>query len=201
MGMFSKKKTDAATGPAASSDGAETPRSAAQGMPEGGEPAPPKAEASGTAPGPSRVSPREIGPGGKKTVSQVLGEVTWLLTQSPVHKQLFIGDLEWFVMPALLLEQFRMFHGEKHPVAVALWARVSEDTDRRLREGAFKLRPDEWKGGSIPWLIELVAPFGGHEEILADLSAAIFPASAFNYHKVNETGQRVVASYSPAPKN
>ena len=31
-----------------------------------------------------------------KTVAQMLGEITWLMTQSPIHKQLFIGDLEWF---------------------------------------------------------------------------------------------------------
>ena len=37
-----------------------------------------------------------------KTVSQVLGEITWLLSQSPLHKNLFISDLEWMVMPALL---------------------------------------------------------------------------------------------------
>jgi cytolysin-activating lysine-acyltransferase len=30
-----------------------------------------------------------------KTVSTVLGEVTWLLTQSPQHKNLAIADLEW----------------------------------------------------------------------------------------------------------
>lgn len=133
----------------------------------------------------------------KKTVSQVLGEVTWLLTQSPVHKQLFISDLEWFVMPAVLLEQFRIFHGEQHPVGVALWARVSEDTDARLRSGAFKLRPDEWKGGDIPWLIELIAPFGGQQEIMADLSAAIFPNEAFNFHSVETNGERVVKQFAP----
>ena len=137
----------------------------------------------------------------KKTVSQVLGEVTWLLTQSPVHKQLFIGDLEWFIMPPLLLEQFRIFNGPQHPVGVALWARVSEDTDKRLREGAFKLRVDEWKGGTIPWLIELIAPFGGQDEIMADFSAAIFPTEAFNFHRVDANGQRVVASFQPQPKS
>lgn len=137
----------------------------------------------------------------KKTVSQVLGEVTWLLTQSPVHKQLFIGDLEWFVMPAVLLEQFRIFHGEQHPVGVALWARVSEETDARLRGGAFKLRADEWKGGTIPWLIELIAPFGGQEEIMADLSAAIFPTEAFNFHFVDPNGQRVVKQFNPQSDN
>ncbi len=40
-------------------------------------------------------------PGGV-TVSHLLGEITWLLTQSPLHKALQIGDLEWLVMPALI---------------------------------------------------------------------------------------------------
>ena len=44
-----------------------------------------------------------------KTVAQMLGEITWLMTQSPIHKQLFIGDLEWFAMPAILVEQFCIF--------------------------------------------------------------------------------------------
>ncbi|MCW8344268.1 toxin-activating lysine-acyltransferase, partial [Stenotrophomonas sp. SG1] len=54
-----------------------------------------------------------------KTVAQMLGEITWLMTQSPIHKQLFIGDLEWFAMPAILVEQFRIFYGPNSPAAVA----------------------------------------------------------------------------------
>ena len=132
-----------------------------------------------------------------KTVAQMLGEITWLMTQSPIHKQLFIGDLEWFAMPAVLLEQFRIFYGPNSPAAVALWAMVSEDTEARLREGAHKLRADEWKGGDRPWLIELVAPFGGQEEILADLSKSVFGGKPFSFHTATPEGQRVVKTYEP----
>ncbi|MBX9803520.1 MAG: toxin-activating lysine-acyltransferase [Caulobacteraceae bacterium] len=136
-----------------------------------------------------------------KTVSQVLGEIVWLMSQSPIHKQLFIGDLEWFAMPAIVLEQFRIFHGPNTPAAVAFWAYVSEETEKRLQSGADKLRPDEWKGGDRPWLIELVAPFGATEEILADLSKTVFGDKAFRYHSVNSNGQRVVSVYeAPAAK-
>lgn len=134
----------------------------------------------------------------KKTVSQVLGEITWLLTQSPVHKQLFIGDLEWFVMPAVLLEQFRIFNGPQHPVGVALWATVSEETEARLAAGAHKLRPDEWKNGERPWLIELIAPFGGQDEIIKDFADNIFPGKPFKYHHVTSQGTRDVAEYKPS---
>jgi hypothetical protein len=33
-----------------------------------------------------------------KTMSAVLGEIVWLMSQSPLPKQFFISDLEWFAM-------------------------------------------------------------------------------------------------------
>ncbi|MEQ1651245.1 MAG: hypothetical protein ABL897_02025 [Hyphomicrobium sp.] len=33
--------------------------------------------------------------GHAKTMSAVLGELVWLMSQSPLHKQFFISDLEW----------------------------------------------------------------------------------------------------------
>lgn len=44
------------------------------------------------------------------TIAAVLGEIAWLMSQSPAHRQLFIADLEWLIMPPLLLGQFRLFH-------------------------------------------------------------------------------------------
>lgn len=135
-----------------------------------------------------------------KTVAQMLGEITWLMTQSPLHKQLFIGDLEWFAMPAVLLEQFRVFYGPNSPAAFALWAMVSEETEARLEAGAHKLRADEWTGGDRAWLIELVAPFGGQDEILADLSQSVFNNRPFRFHAATPDGQRVVRTYeAPEP--
>lgn len=61
-----------------------------------------------------------------KTVSQVLGEITWLMTQSPRHKAIPLGDLEWLLMPAILLRQFRIFYKGEQPVGVALWALADE---------------------------------------------------------------------------
>lgn len=134
----------------------------------------------------------------KKTVAQVLGEIVWLLTQSPAHKQLFIADLEWFCMPALLLEQFRIYNGADRPAAVAIWARVSEATDARLRESGTRLRPDEWRGGERAWLIELVAPFGGEDEILRDLSTQVFGSEPFKFHQATPEGKRIVREYPVA---
>lgn len=132
-----------------------------------------------------------------KTVAQMLGEITWLLTQSPVHRHMFVGDLEWFCMPPLMLEQYRIFNGPQAPAAVVLWAFVSAETEARLEAGAFRLRPDEWRNGDRLWLMEMVAPFGAQEEILADLSTNVFPGRTFKYHRTVGDAREVVI-YDPA---
>jgi cytolysin-activating lysine-acyltransferase len=100
-----------------------------------------------------------------KTVSQMLGEITWLMTQSPRHKAIPLGDLEWLLMPALLLRQFRIFYQGQQPVGVALWALVDELVAKRIDAGDNRLSAVEWKSGSNMRIVELVAPFGGEAEI------------------------------------
>jgi cytolysin-activating lysine-acyltransferase len=100
-----------------------------------------------------------------KTVAQVLGEIAWLMTQSPRHKATPLGDLEWLLMPALLLRQFRIFYKGEQPVGVALWALADELVARRVDAGDTRLAAVEWKSGSNMCIIDVVAPFGGEAEM------------------------------------
>ena len=106
-----------------------------------------------------------------KTVSQVLGEITWLMTQSPRHKSIPLGDLEWLVMPAVLLKQFRMFYKGEQPVGVAVWALVDDLVAKRIDGGEKRLTAVEWKSGPHMRIIELVAPFGGEAEMREQVAA------------------------------
>jgi cytolysin-activating lysine-acyltransferase len=116
----------------------------------------------GAAPG----APAEPAP---KTVSQVLGEITWLMTQSPRHKALALGDLEWLVMPAILLKQFRIFYKGEQPVGVALWALADDLVAKRIDAGDNRLTAVEWKSGAHMRMIDVVAPFGGEAEMRGQL--------------------------------
>jgi cytolysin-activating lysine-acyltransferase len=100
-----------------------------------------------------------------KTVSQVLGEITWLMTQSPRHKAITLGDLEWLVMPAILLRQFRLFYKGEQPVGVAVWALADDLVAKRIDTGDCRLAAVEWKSGTNLRIVELVAPFGGEAEM------------------------------------
>jgi cytolysin-activating lysine-acyltransferase len=104
-----------------------------------------------------------------KTVAQVLGEITWLMTQSPRHKAIPLGDLEWLLMPAILLRQFRIFYKGEQPVGVALWALVDDLVAKRIDGNDNRLTAVEWKSGTTMRIIELVAPFGGEAEMRAQL--------------------------------
>jgi cytolysin-activating lysine-acyltransferase len=100
-----------------------------------------------------------------KTVSQVLGEITWLMTQSPRHKTIPLGDLEWLLMPAILLRQFRVFYKGEQPVGIALWALADDLVAKRIDAGDNRLSATEWKSGTSLRIIDIVAPFGGEAEM------------------------------------
>ncbi len=136
------------------------------------------------------------------TVSHFLGEITWLLSQSPLHRALAIGDLEWLAMPALIHQQFYVFRDGERPVGLALWAKCSPEAAKKLDGGMIepenRLTLEEWNGGDQIWLVDLIAPFANaenrHREIMfADLISKPFAGQAFKFHQTDPvTGKRTV---------
>lgn len=138
------------------------------------------------------------------TVSHVLGEICWLMSQSAYHKHFSLGDLEWMVMPAVLAEQFRIFRSEQGPpLGVALWAYLSPDIESRfvaqVESGAgARLKPDDWKSGDRLWLVEVIAPQASDgnnlmDVMVDDLARNVFPGKTLRFHTADRvTGKRVV---------
>jgi cytolysin-activating lysine-acyltransferase len=153
-----------------------------------------------------------------RTVAEALGQVVWLLSQSSLHKELRIKDLEWSFMPAIVHEQFRIFRFgklpglenvdpaslgpfpnaqalEQTPLGVAIWARLSEAAEAKLERGEH-LSLQEWKSGDRVWLVELISPFSNsqnklNEIMLMDMIQGPFRQTAFNLHRTDPaTGRR-----------
>jgi cytolysin-activating lysine-acyltransferase len=150
-----------------------------------------------------------------KTVAEALGQITWLLSQSPLHRELKVKDLEWSIMPAVIHEQFRVFRMgklpgaeqvrsknalgaslslesvEQMPLGVAIWAKLSEAAEAKVEKGEH-LTLEEWKSGDRVWLIELISPFANAENklleiMLVDLIKGPFAKTAFNVHRTDQT--------------
>jgi hemolysin-activating ACP:hemolysin acyltransferase len=103
------------------------------------------------------------------------GDVVGLMMQAPQFKHMTLTDLEWLVLPGLATGQFLMMEaldratGATGPLAAALWARVSEDVEARIVDGAangrpFRLAPADWVSGDRHWL---VAAVGGEQAVAA----------------------------------
>ena len=121
-------------------------------------------------------------------LNAVLGDITLLMSQSPAHKHLFLADLEWLLLPPLMLRQVRVFYAGKAPIAAALWASVSEEVEKHLEAGETRLRPQDWKSGDRLWLVELIAPgVSGNVEavqaLLTELAKTAFGGKPFKLRR------------------
>ncbi len=121
------------------------------------------------------------------------GQVVSILVRSPKHRLDFLSELEWTVMPAIALEQYSIAEAKeknsqrRFPVAAVMWALVSEDVDRRLAANPAqrpRLKPTEWRSGSIAWLIDAA---GEPQAVSALLKSLV-------EQRFKETGLRMATS-------
>ena len=60
-----------------------------------------------------------------------------------------------------------------------------------LEKGTTRMRPQDWKSGDRLWIVEVIAPFGGQDAMVADLKAKVFPEERLKVLALVE-GRKVV---------
>ena len=110
----------------------------------------------------------------------VLGSVAWLMLQQNAGRQTLLGELEWRVMPALMLDQAKLYLRGLAPVAYVSWAKLDPAAAERYRSAPHQLTAADWKSGDQIWLVDVLAPFGGAREILEDLREKVFAGQALH---------------------
>ena len=124
-----------------------------------------------------------------------VGHAVWLMTQSPLHKHLFITDMEWLLLPPVAAGQFRLWRKDNLPLAFASWAFLNEETEQRMIAGQNRLAPGAWKSGDRLWLMDLIAPFGGKEEVLKELKEQVFPGRTIKSLQPDAEGKMRVMEF------
>lgn len=99
----------------------------------------------------------------------LLGAVTWLMMQHTTTRHTLISDLEWRVMPPLVLDQAKLYMRDNAPVAYVSWASLSDKVAQRYNTAPHQLTAGDWQSGDQIWIIDLYAPFGGATEVVQDL--------------------------------
>src|SRR2546430_14751856 len=125
--------------------------------------------------------------------ASLFGQVAWLMMQSPVHRHLFLADLEYRVAPPLMLQQFRLYRRDNVPVAFVSWALLTEEVEKRVQSGAWRLQRADWRSGDRLWVVDLVTPHGGVGGVLKDLPGKVFPGCGF------KIGRLPVNARAPTP--
>ena len=119
----------------------------------------------------------------------LLGPVTWLFARDPLRRFTFFADLDWRLLPPLVLDQCKLYTKADMPWAFVTWARVSDGVDQRLRSTSPVIAPHEWHNGEHLWLIDVVAPFGGAEELARQAIQEIAPGQSASAWLADTDGQ------------
>lgn len=136
-----------------------------------------------------------------KQLAAAFGEVVTLLLRSETDRIRQIADLEWMVAPAIATGQFAIAqaqaktNGAVTPVGAVLWAMVSEDTDRRLSDTQntqISITPQDWRSGSIPWIMLAIGDKGIVAGLLRKLSTDVFKGTEPKMRSRTPDGKVVV---------
>ena len=104
----------------------------------------------------------------------LLGPVTWLMMQQGATRHTLLSELEWRVLPPLVLDQAKLYLRKSAPVAYVSWAKLSPAVVERYKTSPHHLSAADWNSGDQVWIIDLFAPFGGVQEVMKELREKMF---------------------------
>ncbi|MEI8326702.1 MAG: toxin-activating lysine-acyltransferase, partial [Betaproteobacteria bacterium] len=108
----------------------------------------------------------------------LLGPVTWLMMQQGATRHTLLSELEWRVLPPLVLDQAKLYLRDGAPLAYVSWAKLSQAAAQRYLASPHQLVASDWASGDQIWIIDLFAPFGGVHEVMKDLRENLFAGRA-----------------------
>jgi cytolysin-activating lysine-acyltransferase len=119
----------------------------------------------------------------------LLGPVMWLYARDPQRKYTFVADLDWRLLPPLVLDQCKLYNKQELPWAFFSWAFVSPEIDQRLRSASPTIAPHEWRSGSLPWLIDVITPFGTEPALIQEVVSQFAKGQKVSAWVPDATGQ------------
>ena len=104
----------------------------------------------------------------------MLDHVIGLLTQSDVHKDWTVCQINRVIVPPVNLNQCVGIFEKGYLVAWASWGFLSEEKSDMFLEGNYRLQPEDWRCGNTLVFMDFVAPFG-HTKKLYRMCRNLFP--------------------------
>ena len=127
----------------------------------------------------------------------LLGPALWLFARDPQRRFTFIADIDWRLMPPLVLDQCQLYKKQDLPWGFCTWANVSDAVDARLRSQAPLIAPHEWRSGENAWLVDVVAPFGDADALIQESISKFAPGKTVRAWLPGPAGTPVLREFAP----
>jgi cytolysin-activating lysine-acyltransferase len=127
----------------------------------------------------------------------VLGAVAWLMMQKGPTRNTFMSELEWRVMPPLVLDQCKLYLQGDAPTAFVSWAKLSPEVVKRYRNAPHRIGAGDWRSGREIWLMDFLVPFGGEQDVLQDLRSTVFAGRNVHQLAPQQEGEARVITWPP----
>ncbi|MEM7069953.1 MAG: toxin-activating lysine-acyltransferase [Pseudomonadota bacterium] len=98
-----------------------------------------------------------------KTFGSTFGIVVWLMTMDKRYADVLVKELEKKILPAILLQQFKLYSKKSQPVAFLTWAAVSDEIKVKIDKGNTELELTDWRSGNNMTVLDCVSPFADHQ--------------------------------------
>lgn len=122
---------------------------------------------------------------------RLLGAAMLLASASARHRDMPLSQLEGLLVPALRNNHLRLFLYGVRPYGLVIWAYPPESAKEKLLTGA-RLSPEEWNAGETPWLIDVIAPFGGGNEMVHKVQRSVLSGKPLTVVKRGPDGAAMI---------
>lgn len=118
------------------------------------------------------------------------GDMMFLAFRSARHGRMAVGQLRYYIEPAIQLGQYRIFKFDGVPRGAFTWAWLNDDAERRLILGE-TLNPEDWNSGNRLWIIDIIAPYQGLTRSMVRwiMQPGHFTDGRFLYRRVSQSNQ------------
>jgi cytolysin-activating lysine-acyltransferase len=132
----------------------------------------------------------------------VLGKAVAVMLASPRHRAMPLGDLFAQLAPAIKLKQIAIAEARPQgsesenvvPIGLVMWATLSEEVEQRLladESRKFRLRPEDWRSGDRPWLLEALGPQKAVVEMIKQVVAGPLKGRPLKVQRRSPDGKSV----------
>lgn len=120
-------------------------------------------------------------------VFQRMGEIVWLLGQSPGYEDADLERIEALFFQPLMLDQLRVFRRGGSPLGLVAWATFDAAAEAAYLETGM-IAEAAWQSGERFWFTDFLAPFGEVRSLTRAACAFIPPGQTAHGTRRNADG-------------